>query len=153
MGNTTVKRSAPELTNAFREWTFLSICLICMFLFLFSAYEKIIGYDQFLNGLKKVSFISQFAKVIAWAVPLIEILISILLIIPKTQKWGLYGFAGTMTVFSLYILSMLLSQETLPCNCNLIIDKLSWTQHLWFNLAFIALATIAIKFSKTNNKS
>lgn len=153
MGNTTVKSSALEQTKAFREWTSVSICLICMFLFLFSAYEKIIGYDQFLDGLKKVSFVSQFAKVIAFAVPFIEILISILLIIPKTQKWGLYGFAGTMTVFSLYILSVLLLQETLPCHCNLIIDKLSWSQHLLFNLAFIALATIAIKFSKTNNKS
>ena len=153
MGNTTVKRSALELTNAFREWIFLGICLICMFLFLFSAYEKIIGYEQFLNGLKKVSFVSQFAKVIAWAVPLIEILTSILLIIPKTQKWGLYGFAGTMAVFSFYILSMLLLKDTLPCHCNLIIDKLTWSQHLWFNLAFIGLALSAIRFNKSNYKS
>lgn len=150
MENTTAKRNAFYLNNAFKEWISFGICLICMFLFLFSAYEKIIEHDQFLSGLKKVSFINQFAGFIAWAVPMLEILISILLIIPKTQKWGLYGFAGTMAVFSLYIIGMLLLQETLPCHCNLIIDKLSWSQHLWFNLAFIALATIAVKFSKSN---
>lgn len=153
MGSTTVKRGAFKLTDAFREWAIFGVCLICMFLFLFSAYEKITGYDQFLNGLKRVSFVGQFAELIALAVPIIEILVSILLIIPKMQKIGLYAFAGTMIVFSLYILSMLLLQEKLPCHCNLIIEKLSWRQHLWFNLAFIALATIAIKFSKSNYKS
>ena len=150
METTSIRKEAFKLTNIFKGWVTFGICMICMFLFLFSAYEKIIEHDRFLIGLKKVSLMGQFAEFVAWAVPIIEIIISALLIVPKTHKWGLYGFIGTMVVFSLYILSMLLLQETLPCHFNLIIEKLSWSQHLWFNLAFITLAIIAVKFSKSN---
>lgn len=62
------------------------------------------------------------------------------------------GFTGLMTLFTGYILSMVLWAEKLPCHCGGAIEKLSWTQHIWFNLAFIALAAFAlwISQSKTN---
>ncbi|MDB5156121.1 MAG: hypothetical protein JWR50_828, partial [Mucilaginibacter sp.] len=46
------------------------------------------------------------------------------------------------------ILSMVLWAEKLPCHCSGAIEKLSWTQHIWFNLAFIALAISALRLSK-----
>ncbi|WP_394367955.1 MauE/DoxX family redox-associated membrane protein [Pedobacter gandavensis] len=141
-----------RFNDNFKEWIVFGICLICTFLFLFSAYEKIIDHSRFAKGLSKVSIISSYANLIAWAIPILEILISLLLIIPKTHRWGLYGFAGLMTLFTAYILSMLLWKEKLPCHCNLIIEKLSWEQHLWFNLVFIGLSIAAVKLSKPITK-
>ncbi|WP_316753292.1 MauE/DoxX family redox-associated membrane protein [Pedobacter gandavensis] len=152
MESITERNRSFRFNDSFKEWLVLSICLICTFLFLFSAYEKIIDHNRFAKGLSKVSIISSYAILIAWAVPILEILVSILLIVPKTHQWGLYGFTGLMILFTVYILSMLLWKEKLPCHCNLIIEKLSWGQHLWFNLVFIALAISAVKLSKPNLK-
>lgn len=145
------KNRSYRLRESTKEWMVLGICLICTFLFLFSAYEKIIDHTRFANGLSRVSGIAPFAIIISWAVLILEILISKLLIIPKRHKLGLYGFAGLMIVFTLYILSMILLKEKLPCHCNLLIEKLTWGQHLWFNIAFIALSIGAIKLSKKTN--
>ncbi|MET4141941.1 MauE/DoxX family redox-associated membrane protein [Pedobacter sp. UYP1] len=87
-----------RVNDRFKEWIVLTICLVRTFLFLFSAYEKVIDHDRFAKGLSKVSIISSYSTLIAWAVPTLEILVSILLIIPKTHRWGLYGFTGLMLV-------------------------------------------------------
>lgn len=129
------------------------ICLACLFLFAISAYDKIVAHDRFLTGLSKVEFIGSRALLVSWAVPILEIAIAILLCIPPTYKWGLYSFAGLMVLFTLYIGSMLGWAEKLPCHCNLIIDRLSWVEHIWFNLGFIALAVCALWLGRAKNKN
>ncbi|MBB3058280.1 hypothetical protein FHS11_004729 [Mucilaginibacter gotjawali] len=120
-----------------------------MFLFLYTAHSKWTDHARFLKGLSRVSFIAGFALYISWLVPAAEVLISILLIIPQTYKWGLYGFTGLMTLFTGYIISMVLWAKKLPCHCGGAIEKLSWPQHIWFNLAFIAIAVFALWLSKS----
>lgn len=142
-----------RLSDSTREVTVFVICLICTFLFLFSAYEKFADHQRFYNGLSKVSIIGSKAKVISYVVPIFEALISILLIIPKTHKKGLFGFIILMGIFTLYIFGMWLWVDKLPCFCNLIVEKLSWGQHIWFNLVFMALAIIALLIRKPNIKS
>ncbi|TRW21480.1 hypothetical protein FMM05_20230 [Flavobacterium zepuense] len=127
------------------------ICLACIFLFLSSAYTKIVEHERFVHGLSKVLSIGLLAPIVGWLVPLMEILIGILLIIPKTQKLGLYAFTSLMIVFTFYIGGMMIWADKLPCHCNLFIEKLSWGQHLLFNLACIILAIIAVRLSKSKN--
>lgn len=151
----TITRKKPfQFTGTIREYLAFGIVLICLFLFLTSAYTKIEEHDRFVNGLLKVAFIGRYAWFISWAVPIAEIVVSIFLIISKTHKWGLYGFIGLMIVFTLYIGSMLLWSEKLPCHCNLIIEKLSFGEHLVFNGTFIVLSTLALwLMKKQKNKS
>ncbi len=130
------------------EWLTFGISLACLFLFIISAYAKIDEHEKFVLGLSKVKFIGSNALWISWAVPVSEIVVSLLLIHPLTQRYGLMGFTSLMVVFTLYITSMLLWAEKLPCHCNLIIEKLSFSQHLVFNLAFIALALIALQLTR-----
>ena len=122
-----------------------------MFLFLYTAQSKWIDHSRFLNGLSRVTFIGGYALYISWLVPAAEALIALFLIIPQTYKWGLYGFIGLMTLFTGYIVSMVLWAKKLPCHCGGAIEKLSWTQHIWFNLAFIAIAVFALWLSSANN--
>lgn len=126
----------------------LGICSCCIFLLVYTAYAKIEDHNRFYKGLLRISYIGNYALLISWLVPLIELFVAALLIIPKTQKLGLYLFTGLMGVFTFYILSMLFWANKLPCHCGGAIEKLSWPQHFWFNIGFMALASFAIWLSK-----
>lgn len=148
MERITLKRSI----HLAKEVIAFIITLICIFLFLTAGYSKFIAHEKFEFGLANVALIGSYARIISWAVPSIEITISLLLIVPKTNLKGLYAFTGTMVVFTIYILSMLLWAKELPCNCNLIVKNLSWAGHVWFNLIIIGLSILAIKINKINFK-
>jgi len=137
-----------QFLEKFRYNIIFCICLICIFLFSYTGYSKIEDHSRFLKGLSRVAIIGPYALFISWSVPIVEIVISILLIIPKTSKWGLYSFTILMSVFTIYIVSMVLWATKLPCHCGGAIEKLSWTQHIWFNLVFIAIAVFALWISK-----
>ncbi len=145
------KKQRFQLTSKGKDRLILAICSLCIFLFLYTACAKMIDHGRFLNGLYHVEVIGRFAFYISWLVPLAEALVAILLVIPRTVKLGLYSFLGLMTLFTVYILSVLLWANKLPCHCGGVIEKLSWTQHVWFNLAFIALAIFALRLLKTKN--
>jgi hypothetical protein len=145
------KKQRFQLTNKVKDRLIVAICLLCVFLFLYTACAKLMDHSRFLNGLYHVEVIGRFAFYISWLVPLAEVLVGILLVIPRTVKLGLYSFLGLMTLFTVYILSMLLWASKLPCHCGGVIEKLSWTQHVWFNLAFIALAVLALGLLKTKD--
>lgn len=153
MDSTTVSKRSFQFTESTKEGIAFLIILVCLFLFLISAYTKIEDHERFSRGLASVKFIGSHAALISWMVPIAEIGVSLLLIIPNTHKWGLYGFVSLMVVFTAYILSMLLWEEKLPCHCNLIIEKLSWTAHLWFNMAFIVLALCALWLGRAKRKN
>ena len=145
MESTNLNKNAFQLSDHSRERVITCVRFICMFLFLYTAYAKLVDHNRFFNGLTRVHIINGFALYISWMVPIAEILIFILLLFPRTAKLGLYAFISSMTLFTGYIISALIWEKTLPCHCGGIIEKLSWTQHLWFNLAFILLALFGVR--------
>jgi hypothetical protein len=145
-----IKKHSFQLSETAIEKLIIGIRFICLFLFLYTAYAKIIDHDRFLKGLTRVHIISGFALYISYSVPITEILISLLLLVPQTAKIGLYAFTGLMSVFTLYIISALFWEPKLPCHCGGAIEKLSWTQHTWFNLAFIVIAIVALRLIHSN---
>lgn len=148
MESTVFKRRPLGLSAKAKDQVITVISLICLFLFALSAYDKIIDHERFLKGVSRVKYIGAYAWLIAVAVPVAEILICGFLSVPSFRKLGLYGFAALMSIFTLYIAVMLLWAEKLPCHCNLIVETLSFGQHLVFNLAFIGLAVFALWLNK-----
>lgn len=144
MALTITTKSGFNLNTQNKDWIIYIIGLICLFLFTISAYSKIVDHERFVSGLSAVKYIGQYAKFISWAVPVAEVTVSLLLLLPQTTKWGLYSFTGLMTVFTLYIVIMINWADKKPCHCNLIVEKLSWVEHLWFNIGFISLAIFAL---------
>lgn len=143
-----VTKTKFQFSDKTKDRIVFGICLICMSLFLYTACSKILDHARFLNGLQRVELIGKFATYVAWLVPAVEILIAVLLLVPKTYKWGLCGFSSLMILFTCYILGMLFWATNLPCHCGGAIEKLSWTQHVWFNLAFVGLSIFALRLSK-----
>ena len=137
----------PFISGPAKQRIINGIRYICLFLFVYTAYAKIIDHDRFLHGLTKVHLVSRNAGLIAVLVPVIEVAVSALLIVPKTLKAGLWTFIVTMAAFTIYIIGAMVWEPRLPCHCGGAIEKLSWSQHIWFNLAFILLASMALRLS------
>ncbi|MBT2561706.1 hypothetical protein J7E50_12750 [Pedobacter sp. ISL-68] len=145
------KRNRFQLNKKTKEVIVFIICLACIFLFLSSAYSKLLNHEQFVQGLKAVSFLRPVASELSWLVPVIETSIAALLIMPRTTWYGLIGFAVVMVAFTIYIAGMMIWADKLPCSCNLFIEKLSWSQHLIFNIGFVFLSIIALWLGRISN--
>lgn len=131
-----------------KDWVLFLVRIICMMLFLFSGYEKLITHDQFLRGLEKVAIVGRYAWAVSWLVPALELVISGLLAFERTVKIGLYAFIYLMIAFTIYIIAVLSWAETLPCHCNILVKSLSWPQHIAFNLVFVLLAFVGLRFQR-----
>ncbi|RYD87039.1 MAG: hypothetical protein EOP50_21445, partial [Sphingobacteriales bacterium] len=87
------------------------ISLICLFLFIYTAYGKLVDHHQFKQSLAGIPVFGAYAGPISWSVPLAEILIALMLVFPSTQRTGLKLFSLAMCIFSLYISAMLVLAE------------------------------------------
>lgn len=146
--NRKVKISVAGVT---RERIIVGLRWLCMGLFLYTAYAKTADHARFLFGLKGVHIISGFAVIISYTVPVAEFTVALLLLVPRTAKLGLYSFIAMMDSFTIYIISAMIWEKHLPCHCGGAIEKLSWSQHIWFNLAFITIAIVALRLNKLIN--
>ncbi|AZI24150.1 hypothetical protein EA772_01860 [Pedobacter sp. G11] len=130
------------------DFLLLFINIILASLFAYTAYEKIMDHKRFMNGIAKVEIIGGLAFLISWTVPIVELVIAAMLLVPQTLRIGLWCFLGMMTIFSVYILIALIWASKLPCHCGGVIETLSWPEHLWFNIAFILLSLVAIRLDR-----
>ncbi|WP_025146602.1 MauE/DoxX family redox-associated membrane protein [Pedobacter jeongneungensis] len=140
-----------KLSPKSAEFFQLVLHIILASLFAYTAYEKIMGHERFMNGIAKVELIGRFAVFISWVVPIAELLIAVLVLVPEIAKMGLWCFLGLMIIFTTYILIALIWASKLPCHCGGVIETLTWTEHLWFNIGFILLAIIALRLEKSLN--
>src|SRR5665213_872763 len=119
------------LSPKFREPLVFCIGLLCIFLFIYTGYSKLADHQRFLKGLTRVQLVGRYADLISWLVPIAELAIAALIILPRTFKAGLKAFIVLMVLFTGYIVAVLLWAKRLPCHCGGAIEKLSWTQHIW----------------------
>jgi len=71
--------------------------------------------------------------------------IALALMFERTRLPGLIASFILMTLFTIYTGSVLLHFFAyVPCSCGGVIRKLSWPQHMVFNLFFVALSVLGI---------
>lgn len=135
------------------------ICFLFIVLFFYAAITKLINYEAFVGQLGKSPLLARYAYWIAWVIPTVEIIITILLALPRWRRFGLYASFGLMTLFSVYIIAILSYSTELPCSCGGVLNTLDWQEHLVFNVLFVLLSVFGIKFiekvqgSETNSVS
>lgn len=128
------------------------ISILFVILFVYAASNKLMDYQQFKVQLEQSSILSEYADVVAWMIPLAEIVISFLLLLNRYRRFALYACLGLMTMFTAYILLMLHSSDTIPCSCGGVISELGWIGHLYFNGSLMVLAIFAIFLSPRHQK-
>jgi hypothetical protein len=113
-------------------------------LFTYAALSKLLEYDKFTVQLSQSPLLTAFAGTVAWAIPALEIVLAVLVSIPRMRLYGLYGSYTLMVIFTAYIVAITRYSDYVPCSCGGVLQKLGWTEHLIFNLFFVALCGIAI---------
>jgi hypothetical protein len=117
---------------------------LLIMLFIYAAVSKLLDYETFKIQLSKSPFITNFAGIISWALPIGEILVGLALASRRTRLLGLYASLFLMTMFTAYIYTMLHYSYYIPCSCGGILSQMGWTTHLWFNAGFVALSIAGV---------
>ncbi|MFN0293594.1 MauE/DoxX family redox-associated membrane protein [Pedobacter helvus] len=120
------------------------ICYAFFILFLYASTSKLIDYEKSELQMSKSPIITDFAFILVWLVPLTEIAIAIMLMISRTRRFALYASLGLMSLFTAYIIAILYFTDNIPCSCGGVLEKMSWDQHLIFNIVFMCLGITAI---------
>ncbi|MGX5857928.1 MauE/DoxX family redox-associated membrane protein [Dyadobacter jiangsuensis] len=128
------------------------ISLLYISLFLYAAFSKLVDYDRFRVQLGQSPLLTSIAGFVAWFIPFTEIMLATALSFTRSRLLGLYGSFTLMVIFTAYIIAILNFSEYLPCSCGGILEKLSWTQHLVFNLCLIALILLGILLTSSKHE-
>lgn len=117
---------------------------LLILLYCYTAISKLINYEVFKANLRRSPLIDQGADTIAWLLPATELIVVLLLFFEQTRKAGMYASLILLILFTTYLLYMVLFVADLPCSCGGVLSKMSWKQHIFFNLFFIVLNLISI---------
>jgi uncharacterized membrane protein YphA (DoxX/SURF4 family) len=128
------------------------IALFFVILFLYTGIAKLMEFDVFQEQLADSPVLEPVAPIVAWGLPIVEFIVSILLFFPRWRLKGLYAAFGLMVVFTGYVIALLTTSTELPCSCGGIIEALSWQGHLIFNSTLILLSLAAIRMERRNQK-
>lgn len=125
---------------------------ILLLLFLYTSLSKLADYQTFKVVLSSSPLLKPVAGVIAWLLPVTEIVIAAILFLPATRQSGLKASFMLISAFTLYLVYMITFTPDLPCNCGGVLQALTWQQHIFFNLFFIALSlTGIVLYTKNRN--
>ncbi|MBC9929102.1 MauE/DoxX family redox-associated membrane protein [Chitinophaga qingshengii] len=114
-------------------------------LFSYAAASKLLDVELFVFQLERQAFPAYLIPVLSWGIPSVEIVIVLLLILPRFRLLGLKLATGLMLVFTGYISMAVMGLfKNMPCSCGGVISALTWKEHLVFNLFFLLLGAIAI---------
>lgn len=120
------------------------IVFLFIVLFLYASVTKLLTYEGFVYQLSRSPLIGRAAIVVGWLVPLVELVIVGMLMIPKYGRLGLYCSFSLMVLFTLYIIVIFAFSTEIPCSCGGVLNSLGWGEHLLFNAVFVAFGGIGI---------
>jgi putative oxidoreductase len=121
------------------------VCALLILLFLYASVSKFLDFKTFIDQMNNQPLPNAWTPFLVWAIPLLEIAISITLLFEYTRLLGLYASLILMILFTLYTGIILLHFfPYIPCSCGGVIQKLTWSQHLFLNLFYVSLSILGI---------
>ena len=113
-------------------------------LFCYASISKIMDFENFQIQILESPLLSAYAGFIPFAIIILELIFAGLLCYQKTRNIGLIGSFILILIFTGYIFFIIRTSENLPCSCGGILEKMSWHQHLYFNIGCIVISVIAL---------
>ncbi len=124
-----------------------SIAIAFILLFTYTGINKLMERDRFLYSLAHSPALAPMSGLISYLIPLIEVALAFFLILPRYRKYAFQLSVLLMLAFTLYIGLMLIFSTELPCSCGGVISRLSWEQHLLFNIFFLLLGIAGYRYA------
>lgn len=116
---------------------------ILVLLWVYTAFSKIMEYENFNRQLHNQTFSPDLAEILVWLIPTLEIITVLLLAFSKTRLTGLLFSTLLMGVFTTYILLVITGYyDRTPCSCGGVLIEMGWQTHFWFNLLFLSIAIL-----------
>jgi len=124
------------------------IILITGFLILlwvYTAFSKLTDLPRFNHALMTQVFPKWIGKVLLFALPISEIAVVALLLIPETRLLGMYSSLFMMLLFTLYVGGAVFQlYERTPCACGGIFNRLGWQRHFRLNIILTIIALMGV---------
>jgi len=125
------------------------ISSLLILLFLYASVSKWLAFKLFIGEMNNQPFPNWLTPYLVWSIPFIEVIIAIGLIFEKTRIPALYASLVLMGAFTIYTVVILLHAfKYIPCSCGGVIRRLTWPQHLFFNLFFVGISLLGIFLKK-----
>ena len=123
-------------------------------LFLYTALSKLFDFRHFIRAINNQPFDNRYTPVLVVAIPLAEILTGILLLVPKSRLAGFSLSSILMLVFTMYVgLVTFHFYDRVPCGCAGVFQRMSWPEHLVFNVLFLLLSVLGLRIALFQNKT
>jgi hypothetical protein len=122
-------------------------------LFVYTGVAKLSEIHLFKEQMVSSPLMGEFAGVIAWGLPIGELLLAVALFIPRFHLKALYLTLILMSAFTIYVLAIFLWDSHLSCSCGGIIEELSPKEHVLFNSACVILSIVAIVVERRRESS
>ncbi|WP_316805412.1 MauE/DoxX family redox-associated membrane protein [Pedobacter nototheniae] len=144
-----MKRKILSLNQIFN-----SILFLLVLLWTYTLGSKLANFDTFRHELSMQHLPRPVLKPLSYALPVSELIVVILLIIPGTRKSGLICSITLFIIFTVYILLILLNYfKSTPCSCGGVLKVMSWKTHFLFNLFFIVINAVNLSiFNKIERR-
>ena len=123
------------------------------FLYMYTGWDKLNTMAAFVRGIRKIPYLGGVAEGIGWGIPLLELLLALLLIVPirKVQRTALQASTLLMAVFTLYLIAMVIFVPDRLCHCGGVIQSMGWKTHIAFNMIWLIAGMYALKKTKITN--
>jgi len=114
-------------------------------LWAYAAFSKLFNLTEFKQAMSVQVFPVWLGKILTLLLPLSELALVVLLIIPSSRLTGMYASFFLMGIFTLYISGAVLKiYERTPCACGGLFARLSWQTHLKLNILLTLISLIGI---------
>jgi uncharacterized membrane protein YphA (DoxX/SURF4 family) len=121
-----------------------AVSIFFVILFCYAAISKVLDFENFQVQISASPLLNRSLQFLAYTIIIVEVLIAGLLCYRKTRNIGLIGSFVLMLVFTGYIVLIMNTSDNLPCSCGGILEKMSWHQHLYFNIGCFVLSVIGL---------
>jgi len=118
---------------------------LMIMLWAYASFSKLFSLDQFKHAMLTQVFPKWISRLLVYLVPIAEITMIVLLLIPETRLLGMYASLFTMIAFTLYIGGAVFKlYERTPCACGGLFGKLGWHKHFKVNIVLSIIALLGV---------
>lgn len=121
------------------------VTLVYIALFTYTGLDKLLGIQEFRKAIDAQVFPASWTGPITWGIPILELVITGLLIVPRTNALGRFAGTALMLAFTIYtgIGANGLFPDN-PCGCAGLFRSLSWWEHFAINMGILLLGVLAV---------
>jgi uncharacterized membrane protein YphA (DoxX/SURF4 family) len=123
------------------------IAIALSVLFAIAAVDKLDHYAKFRLQLQKFPVTLPVLFWQAWVIPVTELIIAVLLLLPVTRLKALFASLFLLGLYTLYLTCMLEVRFQLTCNCGEPFQSLSLKMHIAFSLGCVFVTGVGVVLS------